>query len=101
MCLLSPNIDKMEEIMEISSWDDYWKRFDLLIKKLEREGFGYVVNELMDAQKYVNGLTDGWSEFKVAIENILESYRSKMTVEQIDILTELIEILNKSLTDRN
>jgi hypothetical protein len=84
----------------MKSWDDYWIAFDLLIGKLKQEGQGQIINELKDAQRYVNGMTDGWFDFKIAMEKTLELNRTKMTVEQVDILNELIQKLNNSLTRR-
>lgn len=56
----------------MTSWDDYWKTFDLLIDKLKQDGQGQIVNELKDVQRYVNGMTDGWFDFKTGMEDILE-----------------------------
>jgi hypothetical protein len=43
----------------MTSWDGFWKTFDLLIDKLKRDGQGQIANELKDFQRYVNGMTDG------------------------------------------
>jgi flagellin-specific chaperone FliS len=85
---------------KIKSWDDYWKIFDLLIDKLKQDDQRQIINELKDAQKLVNGLTDGWYDFKTAMEKTLESNKIKMTTVQIDIANELIQTLNYSLTHR-
>lgn len=85
---------------KLTPWNDYWKMFDLLIDKLKRGDHGQIIRELKDAQKYVNGLTDGWHDFKIAMERTLESNKSKMTSEQVDIANNLIETLNYSLTNR-
>jgi hypothetical protein len=84
----------------MTSWEDYWKTFDLLIDKLQQGEQGQIINELKDDQRYVNGMTDGWFDFKTAMEKTLELNRTKMTIEQVDILNELIETLNDSLTMR-
>ena len=56
----------------IKSWDDYWKIFDDLCTSLENQDKTKIVREFKEAQKYVNGLTDGWFEFlnrfKIACE---------------------------------
>jgi flagellin-specific chaperone FliS len=85
---------------KIKSWDDYWKIFDLLIDKLKQDDQRQIINELKDAQKLVNGLTDGWYDFKTAMEKTLESNKIKMTTVLIDIANELIQTLNYSLTHR-
>lgn len=84
----------------MNSWDDYWKTFDLLIDKLKQDNRGQIITELKDAQKYVNGLTDGWCDFKTAFEKTLELNKNKMTSDQIEIANNLIETLNYSLTHR-
>jgi len=84
----------------MTSWDDYWKTFDLLIDKLKQGGQGQIVNELKDVQRYVNGMTDGWFDFKTGMEKTLELNKAKMTADQVDILNGLIEGLTDSLNRR-
>jgi len=84
----------------MTSWDDYWKTFYLLIDKLKQEGQGQIVTELKDAQRYVNGMTDGWFDFKMGMEKALELNKAKMTPDQVDILKDLIEGLTDSLNRR-
>lgn len=52
------------------------------------------------AQKYVNGLTDGWYEFKFSFEKVLKSNRQNMTKEQNEIAEFLFTTLNRTLTNR-
>lgn len=85
----------------MTSWDDYWKRFNLLIDKLTREGQGQIINELKDAQRHVNGMTDGWFDFKTGMEKTLKFNKTKMTADQVGILNELIEAVTDSLTRRS
>lgn len=84
----------------LSGWQDYWKLFDELISRLNNDNKGEVAAELRDTQKYVNGLTDGWYEFKLAFEKALQSNRVNMTSEQTEIANFLIMALNKSLKSR-
>lgn len=84
----------------LTGWQDYWKLFDELIILLNSDNKEEVSAELKDAQKYVNGLTDGLYEFKFAFEKVLQSYRVKMTSEQTDLADFLIMMLNKSLNNR-
>jgi hypothetical protein len=84
----------------LSSWQDYWKIFDELIELLKQDKQEDIILELKDAQKYVNGLTDGWFEFKFAFERCLRLNRSKMTSDQTDIADFLIKTLSKSLKNR-
>lgn len=48
---------------ELSGWSDYWNLFDKLCSTLKNNAKEAIVTELKDAQKYVNGLSDGWYEF--------------------------------------
>jgi hypothetical protein len=81
-------------------WQDYWKLFDELISLLNSDNKEEISAELKDAQKYVNGLTDGWYEFKFAFEKVLQSNRVKMTSEQTEVADFLMVTLNKSLKNR-
>jgi hypothetical protein len=82
----------------MKSWEDYWKTFDSLIEKLRKDGHEQIIIELKEAQKYVNGLTDGWYDFKIEMENILKLNKAKMTQEQTGIIEFLVKTLNDSLT---
>lgn len=89
-----------EENYQITSWLEYWKIFDDLIDLLNSENKTDIALEFINAQKYVNGLTDGWYEFKSAFENSLNANRQNFTVEQNHIANFLLSTLNKSLTNR-
>lgn len=93
-------IENQHKKFEYSSFDDYWPLFDKLIKLLDIDKKQQIIAELEDAQSYVNGLTDGWFEFKSAFEKTLKSNKSQMTIEQLDIADFLISSLNKVLTNR-
>ena len=84
----------------LSSWQDYWEIFDELIELLKHDKQDDIILELREAQNYVNGLTDGWYEFKFAFEKCLQENRAILTKEQIDIADFLIKTLDKSLIDR-
>lgn len=84
----------------LTGWQDYWKNFDELIEQLLSENKSKIIAEFKDAQKYVNGLTDGWYEFKFAFEKALNLNRQNMTEEQNKIADFLLTTLNKSLTNR-
>jgi hypothetical protein len=84
----------------LKSWQDFWKIFDELIVLLKTSNHDQIIVEFKDAQLYVNGLTDGWFEFKSAFETSLQSNKPKMTADQIEIADFLILTLNTSLTNR-
>lgn len=81
----------------LTGWKDYWEIFDELTDLLTAKNKTEVVIELTDAKKYVNGLTDGWYEFKFAFEKAIDSNNHIMTKEQTQIGEFLITFLNKSL----
>jgi hypothetical protein len=85
---------------KLAGWQDFWKIFDELIALLHSDKKIMIIDEFKDAQKYVNGLTDGWYEFKFAFEKSLKSNRQHLTAEQNEIADFLIATLNKSLTNR-
>lgn len=79
--------------LECNSWSDYWSIFDKLISKLKENNLEQVIVELEDAQLYVNGLTDGWFEFKTRLKTILKNNKKHLNDEQIQILKFLIKKL--------
>jgi hypothetical protein len=84
----------------LTGWQDYWKIFDELIEQLYLDNKTIIIDELKNAQKYVNGLTDGWYEFKFAFEKSLKTNRHNLTTEQNEIADFLLTTLNKSLKNR-
>ena len=82
------------------SWEQYWFLFDKFISLLEIDSKNSLVSELKDAQKFVNGLTDGWYEFKFAFEKIMAINMQNMTKEQIHIANSLLNLLNNYLKNR-
>lgn len=84
----------------ITSWTDYWKIYDTLIETLNSDNKTELVTELREAQRYVNGFTDGWFEFMFGFEKSVNANREKMTVEQLQIADFLLKKLNTSLTNR-
>jgi hypothetical protein len=49
---------------------------------------------------YVNGLTDGWYDFKNAFEKSHKTNRNNMANQQNEIADFLMKTLNESLTNR-
>ena len=84
----------------LNNTQDFWKIFDQLIKLLKTDNKTEIIAEFKDAQKYVNGLTDGWYEFKFAFEKVLKSNRQNMTAEQNNIAEFLLTRLNKSFRSK-
>ncbi len=84
----------------LTGWQDYWKIFDELIELLYLDNKVEIIVEFKDAQKYVNGLTDGWYDFQFAFEKTLKTNRHNLTDEQTHIADFLHNEINKSLTKR-
>ncbi|WP_243348329.1 hypothetical protein [Parabacteroides sp. FAFU027] len=75
----------------------YWNIFDELIDLLDAENKPEIASDMKAAKNCVNGLTDGWFEFKLALEKALKTYHKKMSEEEIYITEYLITNLEKSL----
>lgn len=84
---------------KLTGWQDYWKIFDELIEHLTSDNKSEIIAEFKEAQKYVNGLTDGWHEFKFALEKTINSNTQNMTEEENEIADFLLKALTKSLTN--
>ena len=85
---------------EIKSWEEYWNLFDSLCNSLNRDDKPFVVTELKEAQKYVNGLTDGWHEFLDRFEKVNNTYHKSFSQEQNNLAKTLLQNLKISLRDR-
>lgn len=87
-------------LYKVQSWEDYWELYNQLINFLTASKEELVVAELKEAQKYVNGFTDGWHDFKNEFERVILSYRSKLTAEQLRLAEYLLMTLRQSLANR-
>jgi len=85
---------------KVQSWEDYWELYSQLINYLIASNEELVVAELKEAQKYVNGFTDGWHDFKNEFERVVLSYRSRLTSEQLGLAEYLLMTLRQSLANR-
>jgi hypothetical protein len=82
---------------KIEHGTDYWKLFEQLCSSLIRNEKEDIVNKLKDAQKYVNGLSDGWYEFLNHFQMTIISNRSRLNQEEIELSDFLLSTLKKSL----
>ncbi|WP_104421888.1 hypothetical protein [Neolewinella xylanilytica] len=80
--------------------ENYWQKFDELIDLLKKDNKHHVVDELKDAQLYVNGLTDGWYNFMEAYDNIIKFRKQELTEHQLNISSVLSKKLKDWLSDR-
>ncbi len=80
-----------------TTWEEYWKLFDQLILLLSEDNQTALAKEFNDSRQYLNGLTDGWYEFKFAFERTFELNKSKMNQKQFAISNVLLNGINKAL----
>lgn len=76
---------------------DYWEVFDELIEKFNDDQKSEISQAFNEAKKCVNGLTDGWYQFKFSFEKTLSSNSHNMSEEQQQIAHFLFTTLNKHL----
>ena len=80
------------------NWNDFWQDFDELCRVLEENGKSDVVEQIKHAQKYVNGLTDGWHDFLDQFEETKNTNLSRLNKEEVArfewLGTYLLEILH-------
>ena len=84
----------------LESWADYWKFFDELCLTLAKNDKQNIVDDLKDAQKYVNGLTDGWYEFLYSFQNVVKDNHEMFNVDEQELADFLIKSLEQSLRRR-
>jgi hypothetical protein len=77
---------------------EYWEKYDLLCSDLKKDGDLETFKELLEVKKYVNGLTDGWFDFLVGFEKIIET--NKMKNEYRKKASEMTTDLRKMLENR-
>lgn len=82
---------------EVNNWEEYWIRYDSLVKNLKKENQFELANKLVDAKKRVNGLTDGWFEFKNEFEVIIKQNKSLLNIVNLELSLFLIKTIKSSL----
>jgi len=82
--------------MKIEGWSEYWNYYDTLCKSINDEE---LINELNEAKKYVNGMTDGWYDFLNAFESAI-SNSSGLNSKQQTLSEQLITELKGTLKNR-
>ena len=90
----------MTDINSIKSWDDYWKIFDDLCTSLTNQGKTEILKEFKEAQKYVNGFTDGWFDFLDKFKTAYKANYSDLEIEDKEKSKLLIDALSASLKGR-
>ena len=78
---------------EVNNWEEYWIRYDSLVKNLKKENQFELANKLVDAKKSVNGLTDGWFEFKNEFEVVIKQNKSILNIVNLELSLFLIKTI--------
>jgi hypothetical protein len=84
----------------IASWEEFWKLFDDLCNSINLDNKQTAVTDLKEAQKHVNGLTDGWHGFLNEFKKVNKEHNQSFSKEQNDMAKALIENLESSLRNR-
>jgi hypothetical protein len=79
---------------------DYWFIFDQLCDNLTNRKRVDIAEKLKYAQKYVNGLTDGWYEFKNGLDMVYMADKGDLTSNELIDLEYLRNEINKTLNNR-
>ena len=90
----------MKNIDKIIKWEDYWKVFDELCFILTTKEKTEIVLEFKDAQKYVNGMTDGWFQFLEAFKTVYNDNFEELEISDKENCKLLILTLEKTLKRR-
>ena len=82
---------------EVNNFEEYWIKYDSLVKNLKKEHQFELANKLVNAKKNVNGLTDGWFEFKNEFEVVIKQNKSILNIVNLELALFLIKTIKSSL----
>ena len=77
--------------------NDYWIKYQEFCDNLKLKGELEIVERLADAQKYVNGMTDGWYEFLSKLRLTRKDFNTRLSNEDLKTIDYLIERIDKRL----
>ncbi len=80
--------------------NDFWIKFGELINLLKEENKQHIASELKEVQFYVNGLTDGWYNFKEVYNKIIQYRKYELTKHQLYLALNLLNKLEAWLLSR-
>lgn len=86
-----------KRVLPVISRDEYWDKFDHLILALQKDERYDIVLELKEAQKYVNGMTDGWFKFLDRFSRTISVNKHTLSREQIHLANKLIDSLQAGI----
>jgi len=92
---LKAEIKKRKELKE-----NYWECYDRICESLGSRDKKEILEKLKSAKTLINGLTDGWAEFKNELDLLANSYNSEMTTNELVDLKFLQDETNEILKRR-
>ncbi len=82
------------------SGKDYWYNFDQFCVTLSKGKKVDLAEKLKNAKKLVNGLTDGWYDFKSELDLIYNSHRTELVDKELADFEYLRNEINKTLKSK-
>ena len=82
---------------EVNNFEEYWIKYDSLVKNLKKEHQFELADKFVDAKKNVNGLTDGWFEFTNEFEVLIKQNKSILNIVNLELALFLIKTIKSSL----
>ncbi len=76
--------------------NDFWDNYDNLITDFEKSDKVELSEQLKQVKRYVNGLTDGWYDFKNGLIEILRT-NSNLDKAELNKLKEIIKMTEKGM----
>jgi hypothetical protein len=82
------------------SGKDYWYIFDQFCETLNKSKKAEIADKLRSAKMHVNGLTDGWFEFKNELDLVYKSDKAELTKSELVDFEYLRKEIDKTLKNR-
>lgn len=79
--------------------NSFWDNYDNLIEDFKKSNKVDLADKLSQVKRYVNGLTDGWYDFKNGLYEILNSNES-IEEEEKKRIKGIIKLTDKALRRR-
>ncbi|HAF29513.1 MAG TPA: hypothetical protein DCG75_10740 [Bacteroidales bacterium] len=80
--------------------ENYWNVFEDYCEKLDKAEQFELSNNLKEAKKYINGLTDGWHDYLEKIKQIKIDHESSLKPDDLITLNYLIKEVEKKINAR-
>jgi hypothetical protein len=63
--------------------ENYWECYDRICESLGNRDKKEIFEKIKSAKALINGLTDGWAEFKIELDLLENSYKSELTKKEL------------------